>query len=334
MRTASTPAPAIAPLGVIETISAGLAVVKNYPALLLLPILLDLFLWVTPPLVMGDQLIAEAVSPLAQAVPLAPEGASEVPPLHETLDAQLSQINLWGVGLSPFLFWPTLMAGRPLEAFPTQARIPVGQWTRLGLIIVVGIAVGVWINMLWLNHVARRVAPEGRAGERRLFDAVGRQWLRVLLLGLLLFALFMMTLLPLSFVMALLTLLLPGLGELLTSLLVMGSLWAVLWLSVYLYFTVAALVMEDAGVVRAPWASLNLIRRYFWSALGFILLSLILNAGFQLIWLRLDGSLWGRGIGILGNATLGTALVAAMFIFFKERYPHLASLPAQKQVQP
>ncbi len=55
------------PLGVIESFSAGISVMLRNPSLVLLPLLLDLFFWVGPPLVLGPELVEAVVAPFDSA---------------------------------------------------------------------------------------------------------------------------------------------------------------------------------------------------------------------------------------------------------------------------
>lgn len=325
MSSKSATLPAPPPLGVIDTLTAGIAVVRRHPWLLLLPILFDLFLWFTPPLGLDPALVARLTAPLdpqgANAAILTPEMVQELTALHEGIRAQGGRVNLWSYAASPFLFWPTVLAGQVQPGNHATATVwHLSSLAGVGGVALLLMAVGLLVNVAWLNGVARGLRPEGGSLALPTFGALLlRQCLRLALIAVAVAIAFLAALFPLSFLIAIVTLLAPGLGTFLSSFVALGSLWGVLWLCVHLYFTPAAVVMAGQGVWQAPWLSVTLVRRFFMSALGFIGLCTLLTWGFQLVWAALGSSAIGRVVGIVGNAALGSALTAAMFIFFTQR---------------
>jgi hypothetical protein len=104
------------------------------------------------------------------------------------------------------------------------------------------------------------------------------------------------------------------------SLLWLISLGVGLWVALNTFFTVQALVLQDVGLAQAVWRSFNVVRRNFWATLGLILLSLLIQLGFGQIWQRLATGSWQTLLGILGNAYIGSGVLAAVMIFYLDRY--------------
>jgi hypothetical protein len=296
----------------------------RHPWLLLLPIVLDLFFWSGPPLVMSEGLIERIVAPFdptgPNAAALSGELAADLPAMVETLRAQLSSLNLWTLLIPVLLFWPTVLAGQGAGT----AMLPAWQVSSLGQVLLISLslmALGLALNVFWLHGLARSLREQPWLAQIvTVLRQSLRHALRLVAIGLLLLAALLGFLVPATFGLALVSLLVPALGQLLTSLLAIGTLWLSLWFMLHLYFTVAAVIVEDQGVLQAPWSSFQIVRRFFWSTLGFILISTLLSVGFQLIWVRIDASAMGRMISVLGNAMLGTAIALAMLIFFKQRF--------------
>ncbi|MGC8839642.1 MAG: hypothetical protein ACP5UM_14670, partial [Anaerolineae bacterium] len=71
--------------------------------------------------------------------------------------------------------------------------------------------------------------------------------------------------------------------------------------------------------------SIQVVARNFWPTVGLFALSHIIAAGTTVIWQRIQGTLWGMPLGILGGAFIQTGLVAASLVFFRSRYARLAS---------
>ncbi|MDQ4075177.1 MAG: hypothetical protein M3220_02900 [Chloroflexota bacterium] len=314
------------PLGVIDTFSAGISVVMQHPWLLLLPILLDLFFWMGPPISLEPALVDTVTAPFDPQGPNAAELsqglATDLSLFYEGLQSQLRAVNLWTFLVPAVLFWPTVAAGEPAEAAAEMASGMQVDSAGTVLLIIVGLSLlGFWLNMLWLHVVARGMRDKplfAKLGE--LLRNASRHALRFVGLILLLLVAFIGVLVPLSVAVALVTFLLPGVGQFLASLVTLGAMWLVLWLGIHFYFTAGAIVLDDAGIIQSLGNSVRIVRRFFWSAFGFVLLSTLLSTGFQLIWSPMSAaSPAGYATSIIGNAALGTAIVAAMFIFYKDR---------------
>lgn len=314
------------PLGVIDTFTAGLSLVGRQPWLLLLPILLDLFFWIGPPIRLGPELAAALAAPFDPAQLAGMEESAELATQMKLVEESILSLaggwNLWSLLVPPMLFLPTVLAGRSDVGVAGGLQLD-GAGAVLAVALLLGL-VGLWINVLWLTGVARTVggdlsvsSPGGLV--RRSLRLTGR----LLAIGLLLLALLIGMLIPLSLLLAVVTLLLPAVGQGLASLTALVSFWAVLWVAIHLYFTAAAVVLVNEGVIRAPWLSVTITRRFFSSAIGFILISTLLSTGFQFIWSALGSSAVGRAASIVGNAALGTAIALAMMIFVGQRAQQL-----------
>ena len=96
----------------------------------------------------------------------------------------------------------------------------------------------------------------------------------------------------------------------------------ILWLNIGLYFVIYAVALDGVNLAQAVWRSLNVVGRNALSTLGLLILILVLTEGFARIWMQLSSHSWGIPLGILGNAYLGAAVVAASFLFYQSRYHH------------
>jgi hypothetical protein len=125
---------------------------------------------------------------------------------------------------------------------------------------------------------------------------------------------------PLLVIVALLSLLSKNLAQLIGNFIIVSSLWAGIWLYIYLFFFVNALILNDTGILRAIWNSFSVVRRNFWSTIGLMLLIGLIGAGFSIIWRMLSTSSWGTLLAIVGNAYISSSLAAASFTFYRDRY--------------
>jgi hypothetical protein len=108
----------------------------------------------------------------------------------------------------------------------------------------------------------------------------------------------------------------PGFASMFTTV-VLGL---VTWLSFYGIFFIAALSLQDVSIWRAIWNSFNIVLRNFWPTVGLFLLINLIGGGLTILWQQLSAGSWLTLLGIIGNAYVGTSLVAASFVYFYDRY--------------
>ena len=81
----------------------------------------------------------------------------------------------------------------------------------------------------------------------------------------------------------------------------------------------AAMVVNDAPVLRAIWNSVGVVLRNFWSTLWLFVLINLIGGGLTILWQQVSHGAW-TGLAIVGNAYVGTSLIAASLLFYKDRY--------------
>jgi hypothetical protein len=86
------------------------------------------------------------------------------------------------------------------------------------------------------------------------------------------------------------------------------------------FFTPRAMILDNMGILRSLWNSVNVIHRNFLSTIIFIVLVNVLQTGLMYIWRLLAVSAVGTLAGILGNAYVSTGLAMASFIFYLDRF--------------
>lgn len=101
------------------------------------------------------------------------------------------------------------------------------------------------------------------------------------------------------------------------------------WMALLLAFTVHGMLMNDRSVFAAMWDSLRVVQWNMTSTLGFFLVLFIvaLAAHYVRGWLDPGSAL--MPIGIVANAFISTGLLAATFVFFKDRYRYWRELRDQ-----
>ena len=309
----------------IDSISEGYAAINRRPWLLLLPILLNLYLWFGTPLSL-EPLVDDFVRALQRVQPAGADqgdlqalydqilgrGSTDlreqlallnaIPTLQLRVIGPMSSDGGFGIPTAPQVLQPA-----------SSGAIQISTLGGAVLAFLVINALALALSSIFLAQVGAAVAREwpGAAGLRRML----RIGLSVLGSALVLVGVALALGLPLLFFAALLLLFNQTLGLLAAELMFAVG----FWIRIYVGFYREAIVISRLGPLRAIQASFNVVRRNFWATLGFLALSLIISLGCDVIWSRLVGSTAGLVVAIVGSAYIGSGLLAARLAFFRER---------------
>jgi hypothetical protein len=306
-------------VGVIDSLSAGYRFLGKRLELLLVPVLLDLLLWLAP-----RMSIAPLASRFAGLYSKA-AGMEEMPGEMAEVSRQVADIlaqagensNLLKLLVNSSLFHvPSLLA----TLGPTQGRIleianPLAAFALVGGLSLVGLLFGV----IYMNLLARTL-PIGSGpkplGLGDFLRTVMRHWLMVLLYLVMLTVLLVAGAVPAILASAVLSLLNPALGTIFVVLLS----GAILVIFFYLYFVTAALVLDNLPVHLAMAQSFVLVRNNFWATLGFVALYYMISAGVALLMGRLTAWAPVGAIAAIGvHAYIGSGLAMALLVFYRTR---------------
>jgi hypothetical protein len=288
--------------------------------LILIPVLLDLWLWLGPRL---------SVEPLFGAVARFYEGAADVEDLPADMAVMAEQVSqmLSSAGQNSNLM--EALVSRSLLHVPSLlvmlGPIP-GDWVyaignplaAAGLFVGLSV-VGLFVGVVYMNLLALRLPLGGGskpATADELVHQVLRHWLMVMLFIVVLFVLLAVAALPVMMGSVLLSFVSPALS----SILAFVYAGAMLVLFFYLYFVTAAIVLDNVPLQRAVAQSFLVVRNNFLATLLFILLTTVITVGFALIMRQLtEASSIGVAIAILVNAYIGSGITLALFIFYRTR---------------
>jgi hypothetical protein len=327
-------------LSIINSLSGGFDAITKRIWLIFIPVLLDIYLWIGPRLSI-HRLVKRALSIVALPPNASPE---ELLVLTETkgLLEQASQSfnafsfltirklgmpslispNSWLETLGIMLNISSLVTFQAPDASFLSRLLPVievqSESVFMGLYILLSL-IGVLIGCFYLGLIAQEIR-DNQVNMAHVLQRVWIWWARVVMIALLFFLALLMLGVPLLVTIALLSMLSRNLAQLIGNFVIVSCLWVGIWLYIYLFFFVNALILNDAGILRALWNSFSVVRRNFWSTIGLMLLIGLIGAGFSIIWRTLSTSLWGTLLAIVGNAYISSSLTAASFTFYRDRY--------------
>ncbi|MCC6626706.1 MAG: hypothetical protein IT340_04800 [Chloroflexi bacterium] len=291
---------------IIDTLSSAFGLVNRWPALMAPPILLDLFFWFGPRLSI-EQLMLN----LADLLATQGESNQDVLTIVRQAAGQTDLFALLAIQAPSMvrLLNPTQTA----FGTPRPVMLVTEPFAAIGLALLL-VLTGLVIASIYLVPIAR-VVRDGQPGYRDVAVPVARTWLRQVALYALLIAGSLAVIVPLSVVATVLTL--AGIPALL---LVSALLQVVaIWLIVLLFFSVDAIALSEVGPVRAMWYSVNVVRRNVWSALGLMLLTVVIVAGLSQVFLWIGRVPLGVPVVIAANAYITTGLAAASLLFYRDR---------------
>ena len=308
-------------MGIIDTLSAGFDRTAKRLWLILLPVLLDVAIWVGPKLSL-NALTQQAVTLLPDAAEMGSQYAQALELMRLWLTEAGAATNVMAMLSMRVLGLPTLSESLASQAPPfglAQRSLEIPTLLSLAGVILLLTCVSLLVGCICLSFIAQEVRDEETSLVYSM-QVAGRSWLRliaVVLVGVL-------AIIAVGSATAVVSGLLTVLSVDLAGLLLTVFSWCAISLATYgaviFFFTSRSIILADMGILRSIWNALNIVHRGFLAAIGFILLISIVQTGLTYIWRMLAVSTAGTLVGILGNAYVSTGLVMASFIFYRDRY--------------
>lgn len=331
----NTPETQDRPLGVLACVTTGFEVVARRPLLIMMPLLLDLFLWLGPRLSLAP-IFEDANFALQEMARLTAASSPDVLEntgfLSAILDQLAEQFNLFSaLNPGPLVGLPSLMASRMTLERPLGIRpdwvIASGAIAFLVLLLLAGI--GIALNAIYLRYVGQSVIEET---ENPLPGPVGplEIWWDLIQFTLVVVLSLFVASLPLS---CLVTMLGPAFPVAAGFLLFLGSSF-LLFIGFHLIFAIPGIVQVRRSPMQAIRESILITRADFVGSTGLLMLLLIIIEGLNFVWTLPEPATWATLVGLGGHAFISTAMVAALFVFYQERLNFLRILNPAYAGQP
>ena len=296
------------PPGLVASLMAGFDSVASHIAVILPPVLLDLFLWLGPHL-----RLKEFLQPLIDRLPsLASAFPSTFPDLATVQTTWTTVADKFNF----FIILRTFPVGTTsLLSFQLSAQNPFG--------IPLGLDAGPFIGMLgwaiflvflgwiigalyyyWVSKVALK--SDVRSLWRSMRQAV---YLSLIWTGLMFFF-GLPALVALSIVTAV--------SPILAQVMIFAGAMILIWLVMPVFFSVHGIFTLQLDALRAILNSLRMVRFTLPNTGLFLLAFLILNQGLNFLWNTPSQDSWWMLVGIAGHAFVSTALLAASFVYYRD----------------
>lgn len=293
--------------GLIATLSAGFELTTHHLWLIILPLFLDIFYWLGPRLSV-QSLVAESARVL-ETEPALSEMVSQVVDLA-------SQINLFTSISIPLIGIPALMSGAIPSQSPLSPAFLEVESVIAWLLLFAGLSlIGLLLTATYLGLISFTLADQNNDMQFRFgqfFRHLLLSTIRLFLLGaVFIFALFIVwiPLLPLAVI----------LGLIANSLFIIVMLFGFVFVAITLVLAVPAIVFRGRPVLVAVKDSIHLVYSNTMPTVNMLLLVILISSGTNLLWRLADDGSWLTLVSIAGHAFVNTALVTALFIFYRDR---------------
>ncbi len=296
---------------IIQAFVAGFNTTTNHLYLVIFPILLDLFLWFGPHIN-----LFELVQPvLNQMVIIGSTSSPELSTLFQSYTSSLielfEQYNLSSILRTIPIGVPSLLYGRLSLINPIGTPIQVKITSTVSLIvwILLFALVGVIIASLYYQKTASTVLTQLK--KLSLLD-FARLTLQIILIPLLILLIFLVISIPLSVIISIFSLINPQLGQFGLML----SAFFLIWVSIPLLFTPQSIFLFKQNLIPSVLSSISVVRYSLPGSAIFLLFSLLLTQGFNLLWNVPPDDSWMLLVGILGHAFISTAILTSTYHYF------------------
>jgi hypothetical protein len=310
------PAP---PKGVISSLVTGFETINARLELILLPLALDLWLWLGPHLSVSPLLpqIQAALRPIFSAAATDSANQRNLEIIRDAVTGFGQTFNIFSVLSTAPLGLPSLIAGRSPIITPAGRPLfwNIDSFPLYLLLVGVFLLAGLYLAALYFGGIAQQVRDK-RLSWGLLLRQVWGDWARLTALGALAVAVMVMLGLPLLVITGLVSIFSALLGLLIW----VGGLTVIMWVLFYAGFAVHGMLLHRRGLFAALWDSARLVQFNLPYAAGMFVLVVAANLVLSFVWNIPHDDNWLLLLGVGGHALISTALVAATFVFYQDRY--------------
>jgi hypothetical protein len=310
---------------IIDAFLSGFNTVANKPYLILIPVIVDLFLWFGP-----AWRVDSYFKPMLQKLTRLPE--MNVPEFVEDFEAykMLWQDFLENFNLATSIH--TMPIGVPsLMVAKSPFLNPLGRPVTFNLVSgfqvfiswLTFLLIGFFLGSLYFQNISHQVInPHEDKNLKNLFQS----YIQIILMPILLLVVLLILSIPLMFFITLITMISPGVSQFL--LLLTGLI--VFWILMPLIFTPHGIFLFKQNLIAAMMTSISVVKFSMTKTAQFILFGFILIKGLDYLWQTPNVDNWLLMIGILGHAFISSAVITSSFHYFMDATKYTQTIMNQR----
>jgi hypothetical protein len=296
--------------GLIASFVAGFELTANHVAVISLPVLLDLLLWLGPHI-----RIRTILRPLIAQMMIV-GSASSLPSSSLSLIQQFWQQTADHFNLFTFLRTfpvgiPSLMSGQVLSNSPLNSLsiIDIVTWPNLILISIGLVLVGWIFGAVYYYWVCNITSPLDKPRARKIFGAI----LQTILLSLLMVAVIIALGFPIFMLISILALINPTVAQIVF----LAFFFVIMWTLPLLFFSTHGIFTYQQNAFSSIGSSFRMVRFTLPTSGLFILLAFLLSRGLDFLWRVPPEDSWFTLVGIVGHGFIVSALIASSFVYYR-----------------
>lgn len=314
------------PPNLVNALVTGFDTITNHLELIVLPIILDLFLWLGPRLHL-ERLIKGFVDQMTSLSSVDSAQVGENLLINQDVwNSIAEQLNFFSVLRSYPVGVPSLMAsnlplGSPLGVSSTLEIPSIGIMLAIWVVLsLIGLALG---SLYFL--VVAEVSLKEDVSWRNLLTRLPRVVFQVVLLAIFCFAVILAISLPSSCFISVIAI--TGLPIAQISLFLLAGL--ALWMLFPLVFSAHGIFINGSKMWVSLLEGIRLTRFTFTRTGLLFLILFVISEGFELLWRVPDSNSWLSLIGIIGHAFITTGVLATSFVYYRDAHRWLQRLIQQ-----
>lgn len=311
---ANEPIVNVRPPQLFPTLLKGFNTVAGKVYLILLPLLVDLFLWLGPKLRIYELLKPFITELSATMTRIAPKEMLEAVEATAALYSEfLANFNLFTAIRTLPVGVPSLLARMSTLSAPLDL---VGVLETPSIRAAIGIfgalvLLGFFLGTLYFDAVARKSFEEpSKFSWKRIFTA----YLQSLVFFLIIIVLLLMASAPILIMTSIFSLINAALAQFVLIML----LFLVMWMALPLFFSPHGIFSLEQKAVPSILMSIRMVRFFLPGTSMFIIFCILISEGFNMLWVLPGSDSWLLALGIGGHAFVVTGLLSASFFYYRQ----------------
>jgi hypothetical protein len=311
------------PPGIIGSLRAGFDAIASHIGLILMPLGLDLLLWLGPRISVST-LMQPLLDEMARIAPASGLPQADIDSMMTVYRELLNRINLLAVLRTIPIGISSLMSGRmPIESpLGPPTVVQVESLPELLILVVLLTIIGWLLGGLYFQRVALLVSSRSPSSSP---SPAGRAVVQTVLYSLLFLVLIWSIGLPALFLVYMGFAINSVLGQALLLFLAFLS----LWLLVPLFFSPHGIFLNRQSAFASFLGGFRLARFTLPTSSLFVLTVVLVGMGLNTLWVVPAEDSWLVLVGLLGHAFVTTALLTASFIYYHDMSAWVESVLAR-----